>query len=395
MKIHEFQAKQILSAEGIPCPAGFVVESRSELAALADKLQEGTWIVKSQIHAGGRGKGTIVKHGADAGKGVRIARTSAAALAAAEEMLGGTLVTIQTGATGKVVNKVLVEEGVDISREYYLALIIDRENARVAIMASTEGGTEIEVVARERPEKIHTVLVDPLLGYREFHGRGLALKLGLGYPQVKQFARLVGNLYRVFMGRDCSLAEVNPLVLTGSGQLMAVDAKLNFDDNALYRHKGILELRDLAEEEPSEVEAAEARLNYIKLDGNIGCLVNGAGLAMATMDIIKEFGGEPANFLDVGGAATAENVARSFRIMLRDRVAGIFVNVFGGIVRCDVVAQGLVDALSQVDLTIPLVVRLEGNRRDEAVAILEGSELPLVTATDMKDGARRIVEACG
>ena len=394
MKIHEFQAKQLLSAEGIPCPTGFVIGSPDDLTGVADQLQEGVWIVKAQIHAGGRGKGKIVKYGVETGGGVTLTRSRSEALAAAQSMLGARLVTIQTGASGKVVGKVLIEEGVDIVEEYYLALIIDRENAAVAIMASTEGGTEIEKVASETPDKIHTELVDPLVGYREYHGRNLALKLGFAYPQVKEFARLTGNLYRAFMEKDCSLAEINPLVLTGSGQLMAVDAKLNFDDNALYRHKDILALRDLAEEEELEVEAARANLNYIKLDGNIGCLVNGAGLAMATMDIIKEFGGEPANFLDVGGAATADNVARSFNIMLKDQVAGIFVNVFGGIVRCDVVAQGLVDALSQVDLTIPLVVRLEGNRRAEAIAILEQSGLALVTATDMKDGAAKVVAAC-
>ena len=394
MKIHEYQAKGLFREVGIPCPEGHLVTSAAEIDAVAGQLTPGVWVVKSQIHAGGRGKGRISVDGVDVGGGVRVTANADAAIAAARGMLGGTLVTLQTGPAGKRVNRVLVEAGVDIASEFYLAAIIDRETERVAIMASTEGGTEIEEVARETPEKIHTVRIDPLLGYRSYHGRVLGLKLGFQGDVLKQFVKLVGNLYRLFVDRDCSLAEVNPLVLTTQDQLVAIDGKMNFDDNGLYRQADILALRDLDEEEPLEVEAAEFQLNYIKLDGNIGCLVNGAGLAMATMDIIHACGGTPANFLDVGGTATPENVARSFRIMLRDNVAGIFVNVFGGIVRCDVVASGLVEALSEVQLDIPLVVRLEGNRKDEAIALLAESGLPIITADNMKDGAMKIVRAC-
>jgi succinyl-CoA synthetase beta subunit len=394
MKIHEYQAKQLFRGSGIPCPEGHLVTTPAAIDALAPKLTPGVWVVKSQIHAGGRGKGRISLDGVDTGGGVRVTTSPEAAIAAAQSMLGGTLVTVQTGPAGKQVNRVLVEGGVDIASEFYLAAILDRETANVAIMASTEGGTEIEEVARETPEKIHTVRIDPLLGYRAYHGRVLGLKMGFQGDVLKQFVVLVGNLYKLFVGKDCSLAEINPLVLTGQDQLVAIDGKLNFDDNGLYRQADVLGLRDIGEEEPLEVEAAEFQLNYIKLDGNIGCLVNGAGLAMATMDIIKAFGGEPANFLDVGGTATPENVARSFRIMLRDQVAGIFVNVFGGIVRCDVVAQGLVEALGEVQLEIPLVVRLEGNRKDEAIALLAKSGLPIITADNMKDGAMKIVSAC-
>jgi succinyl-CoA synthetase beta subunit len=392
MKIHEHQAKSLFRSFGIPCPEGFVVTDAAGLDELPGKLGPGIWVVKSQIHAGGRGKGRISREGREVARGVQVARTPEEAVEMARTMFGGTLVTVQTGPLGKTVNRILVEAGVRIASEFYLAAIIDRESSKVAIMASTEGGTEIEEVARTTPEKIHTVRIDPLLGYKAYHGRTLGLKLGLEEGPLKQFTALVGNLYRLFVEKDCSLAEINPLVLTEEGDIVAIDGKLNFDDNGLFRHPDVVAMRDLSEEEPSEVD--EAKLSYIKLDGNIGCLVNGAGLAMATMDVIKLFGGEPANFLDVGGTATPENVARSFRIMLRDKVEGIFVNVFGGIVRCDVVAQGLVEALGQVELDIPLVVRLEGNRKEEAVALLAASNLPLITATDMKDGALKIVAAC-
>lgn len=394
MKIHEYQAKGLFREMGIPCPDGHVVTSPEEIDALESSLSPGVWVVKSQIHAGGRGKGRIYKDGTEVCRGVQVERSGQEALATARQMLGGTLVTIQTGSTGKTVNRVLVEAGVDIAAEYYLAAIIDRETSTMALMASTEGGTEIEEVAKQTPEKIHTVRIDPQLGFRSYHGRVLGLKLGLAGDQLKQFIGLVGRLYSLFVEKDCSLAEINPLIVTGAGDVMAIDGKLNFDDNGLYRQPELVALRDLSEEEPSEVEAAEAKLTYIKLDGNIGCLVNGAGLAMATMDVIKAFGGEPANFLDVGGTATPENVAKSFRIMLRDQVSGIFVNVFGGIVRCDVVAQGLVDALAEVKLEIPLVVRLAGNRMTEAVALLKESGLPIITADNMKDGAMKIVQAC-
>jgi len=394
MKIHEYQAKELFRKFSIPCPEGHVVGDQTELDTLEGALGVGVWVVKSQVHAGGRGKGKTYREGKECGRGVHVTRDGTEAIEKAREMLGSTLVTIQTGEKGKSVNKVLVEAGVDIAAEFYLAVIIDRETSTVAVMASTEGGTEIEVVARETPEKIHTIRIDPLLGYKEFHGRSLGLKLGLPATALRPFAALVGNLFRLFVEKDCSLAEINPLILTGAGEVMAIDGKINFDDNALFKHADIVQMRDLSEEEPSEVEAADAKLSYIKLDGNIGCLVNGAGLAMATMDTIKDSGGSPANFLDVGGTATPENVAKSFQLMLRDKVEGIFVNVFGGIVRCDVVAQGLVEALGSVELSIPLVVRLEGNRKDEAIKILKESGLPLITATDMKDGARKIVAAC-
>jgi succinyl-CoA synthetase beta subunit len=393
MKIHEFQAKRLLAAGGIPCPEGHVIHSDADSEKLKGALSDRLWVVKAQVHAGGRGKGRIYKDGNEVSRGVQLTHSEAEALAAAARMLGGKLVTVQTGEAGKIVHKVLVEKGVEIAAEFYLAIIVDRETSRVAVMASTEGGTEIEEVAALTPEKIHTEYIDPLLGFKGYHARNLASKLQLDPGQTRDFGGFVAALYNLFLEKDCSMLEVNPLVWTGE-QFLAVDAKVNFDDNALYRHPALLDMRDLSEEEPLEVEAAAVQLNYIKLDGDIGCLVNGAGLAMATMDTIKEFGGEPANFLDVGGTATAENVAKSFEIMLKDDVSGIFVNVFGGIVRCDVVAQGLVDALGSMELTIPLVVRLAGNRMREAVALLEKSGLPIITASDMKDGAEKIVAAC-
>jgi len=394
MKIHEYQAKQVLAAGGIPVPEAVPVTSCAQLDEVASKLGPGVWVVKAQVHAGGRGKGRVFRDGAEVGRGVTVTRSPQDALALARKLLGSTLVTVQTGSKGRVVNRVLIEKGVDIAAEYYLAVIVDRDHSRIALMGSSEGGTEIEEVARKTPEKIHTIGVDPLVGFRDFHARDLGLRMGLPAGAMKGFTRLVANLYKVFVDKDCSLAEINPLVLTRGGEVIALDAKLGFDDNALFRHADMAALRDLAEEEPLEVEAGDAKLNYIKLDGSIGCLVNGAGLAMATMDAIKDCGGEPANFLDVGGTATADNVALSFRIMLKDKVAGIFVNVFGGIVRCDVVAQGLVEALAKVELSIPLVVRLAGNRKDEAQEILLKSGLPIIRATDMRDGAEKIVAAC-
>jgi succinyl-CoA synthetase beta subunit len=395
MKIHEFQAKQLFKEYGVPCPEGITVCSRRGAQRIPSRLPEGRCVVKAQIHAGGRGKGRLMAAGVEKGRGVQVHAGPAPAAEAASAMLGCTLVTAQTGPAGRKVRQVLVEKAVEIKAELYLALVLDRESGRIALMASTEGGTEIEEVARKTLEKIHTVRVDPLLGYRQHHGRNLAVALRLPPAVADQLVDLAGRLYRLFLEKDCSLVEINPLVLTAGDRLMALDGKVNFDDNGLFRHPEVVELQDLNEEEPSEVEAAQARLSYIKLDGNIGCLVNGAGLAMATMDIIREFGGAPANFLDVGGTATAENVARSFQIMLKDKVAGIFVNVFGGIVRCDVVAQGLVEALSRIELEIPVVVRLQGNRKEEASQVLQTSGLPLTIVSDMKDGARKIVEACG
>lgn len=395
MKIHEYQAKALLREAGVSCPEGHAATSLAGMEALDGKLADGVWVVKAQVHAGGRGKGIAYRDGTEVGRGVQVKRSPGEALAAAKSLLGATLVTVQTGKKGKRIGRVLIERGVEIATELYLAFIVDRDNSRVALIGSSEGGTEIEEVARKSPEKIHTVGIDPLVGLKEYHARDMAIRLGIPVGSLPGFVSLATKLYGVFASKDCSLAEVNPLVITKSGAVIALDAKLGFDDNGLFRHPEVVALRDLDEEEPSEVEAADAKLNYIKLDGDIGCLVNGAGLAMATMDAVKECGGEPANFLDVGGTATADNVALSFRIMLRDKVKGIFVNVFGGIVRCDVVAQGLVEALSKVKLDIPLVVRLAGNRKDEAVAILAGSGLPIITADDMKDGAEKIVRACG
>ncbi|MFH1532861.1 MAG: ADP-forming succinate--CoA ligase subunit beta [Pseudomonadota bacterium] len=392
MKIHEYQAKQLFASFGIPVPKGVAIAEGTSVAEQLEGLRDGVLAVKAQIHAGGRGKGTLSLDGRNLGGGVVIVKGLAEARHAAEKMLGATLTTIQTGPDGKRVSKVLVEEGADIAHEYYLGMVVDRERECVAIMASTEGGTAIEEVAAQTPEKIHTEFVDPGVGLMAYQGRKLGFALGLSNAEVRAFVPFVQALYRVFTEKDASLAEINPLVKTGAGGFLALDAKLNFDDNALFRHPDIRELRDLAEEEPSETKADDYNLSYIKLDGNIGCLVNGAGLAMATMDIIKDVGGEPANFLDVGGTATPENVAVSFQLMLDDKVEGIFVNVFGGIVRCDVVAQGLVDALGGMELSVPLVVRLSGNRAAEAKQILANSGLPILAAESMEEGARLIVE---
>jgi len=392
MKIHEFQAKQVFASFGIPVPKGVAVADGESVAEQLEELRDGVLAVKAQIHAGGRGKGVLTRDGEDAGRGVVMVNDLAEARHAVENMLGATLTTIQTGPAGRRVGKVLVEEGADIAHEYYLGMVVDRERERVAIMASTEGGTSIEEVAAETPEKIHTEFVDSGVGLMGYQGRKLGFALGLSAAEVKVFTPFVRRLYRVFVEKDASLAEINPLVMTGDGAFVALDAKLGFDDNALFRHPEIRALRDLSEEEPSETTAADHNLSYIKLDGNIGCLVNGAGLAMATMDIIKEVGGEPANFLDVGGTATPGNVAVSFQLMLEDEVDGIFVNVFGGIVRCDVVARGLVDALGDMDLNVPLVVRLSGNRADEAKRILAESGLPILAAESMEEGARLVVD---
>jgi succinyl-CoA synthetase beta subunit len=394
MKVHEYQAKGLFKAYSIRVPESIVVTNEDRGEGKLEQLKDGIFAVKAQIHAGGRGKGTLTKGAQEVGRGVCIVKGKAEAKARAEEMLDATLVTIQTGPAGKLVNKVLIEEGVDIEHEFYLGMVIDRAKERIAIMASTEGGTEIEKVAAQTPHLIKTAFIDPLEGFSAYQGRKLGFSLGLSAAQVKGFVPFVSNLYKLFTQKDASLAEINPLVLNKDGDFIALDGKLSFDDNASYRQKALSLLRDLSEEEPSEVEADAANLSYIKLDGNIGCLVNGAGLAMATMDIIKEFGGAPANFLDVGGTATPKNVAISFKLMMEDKVGGIFVNIFGGIVRCDVVAQGLVDALGGMELKVPLVVRLAGNREEEARAILADSGLPIVLAKDMEDGARKIVDAC-
>ncbi len=387
MNIHEYQAKDIYRRHGIPVPKGSpafsVEEAEKAAAALIEETGSEVVVVKAQIHAGGRGK---------AG-GVKVVRGVEAAREAARELLGKTLVTHQTGPEGKTVHRLLVEQGLDIARELYLALVVDRESRRVAIMASTEGGVEIEKVAAETPERIVTVHVDPAVGVMPYQARRLAFGLGLQGKALKQFVRIVTKLGRLFEAEDCSLAEINPLVVTGEGDVVALDAKLNLDDNAAFRHPEWADLRDPNEEAATEREAREAGLSYIQLDGNIGCLVNGAGLAMSTMDIIKHYGGEPANFLDVGGGASKEAVTKAFSIILQSpSVEGIFVNIFGGIMKCDIIAEGVVAASREIGLKVPLVVRLAGTNVDKGKAVLEQSGLAIVPADTMADGARKIVE---
>ncbi|MEQ9641366.1 MAG: ADP-forming succinate--CoA ligase subunit beta [Alphaproteobacteria bacterium] len=384
MNIHEHQAKDVLAKFGVPVPKGEVAFSVDEAVAGAKKLPGPVWVVKAQIHAGGRGK---------AG-GVKLAKSLDEVKAHAADILGKTLVTHQTGPAGKEVQRLYVEDGCDIARELYVSALVDRVTGRVAIMASTEGGMDIEEVAAKTPEKIVTVHVDPAAGYQPHLGRQLGFALGLKDKQIGQAVAFFGAIYRAMQETDASLLEINPLVVTGAGDLLALDAKMNFDDNALYRHKDIASLRDLSEEDPSEAEASEHELNYIKLDGSIGCMVNGAGLAMATMDIIKLHGGEPANFLDVGGGATKERVTTAFKIILADpNVQGILVNIFGGIMRCDVIAEGVVAAAKEVSLDKPLVVRLEGTNVELGKKIMADSGLAIVSADDLGDAAAKIVKA--
>ena len=386
MNVHEHQAKEILGQYGVALLRGAVATTVAEAVDGARQLGGQVWVVKAQIHAGGRGKGG----------GVKLARSLAEVEAHATAILGMTLITHQTGPRGRLVKRLFVEQGCDIARELYLGAVIDRDSGRVALMASTEGGVEIEKVAAETPEKIVTVRIDPAAGYQPFHGRRLAFGLGLAGKQVGQAVKLIGGVYNALVEKDASLVEINPLVVTKAGELVALDAKMNFDDNALYRHADIAALRDPNEEEPAEAEASEASLSYIKLDGNIGCMVNGAGLAMATMDIIKLNGGEPANFLDVGGGATKERVTTAFKIILSDpNVKGILVNIFGGIMRCDVIAEGVVAAARELGLTRPLVVRLEGTNVALGKKIMAESGLPIVSADDLGDAARKIVAAIG
>ena len=386
MNVHEHQAKAILGQYGVTLLRGAVATTVAEAVDGARQLGGQVWVVKAQIHAGGRGKGG----------GVKLARSLAEVEAHATAILGMTLITHQTGPRGRLVKRLFVEQGCDIARELYLGAVIDRDSGRVALMASTEGGVEIEKVAAETPEKIVTVRIDPAAGYQPFHGRRLAFGLGLAGKQVGQAVKLIGGVYNALVEKDASLVEINPLVVTKAGELVALDAKMNFDDNALYRHADIAALRDPNEEEPAEAEASEASLSYIKLDGNIGCMVNGAGLAMATMDIIKLNGGEPANFLDVGGGATKERVTTAFKIILSDpNVKGILVNIFGGIMRCDVIAEGVVAAARELGLTRPLVVRLEGTNVALGKKIMAESGLPIVSADDLGDAARKIVAAIG
>ncbi|GIN94673.1 succinate--CoA ligase [ADP-forming] subunit beta [Siminovitchia terrae] len=383
MNIHEYQGKEILRKYGVSVPNGKVAFTVDEAVEAAKELGTAVTVVKAQIHAGGRGK---------AG-GVKVAKNLDEVRTYAEEILGKTLVTHQTGPEGKEVKRLLIEEGCDIKKEYYVGLVVDRATDRVVLMASEEGGTEIEEVAERTPEKIFKEVVDPLVGLTGFQARRIAFNINIPNELVGKAAKFMSSLYNAFVDNDCSIAEINPLVVTGDGNVLALDAKLNFDDNALFKHKDILEYRDLDEEDPKEIEASKYDLSYIALDGNIGCMVNGAGLAMSTMDIIKYYGGEPANFLDVGGGATAEKVTEAFKIILSDEaVKGIFVNIFGGIMKCDVIASGVVEAVKQVGLEVPLVVRLEGTNVNRGKEILNESGLNITAADSMADGAQKIVE---
>jgi len=382
MNIHEYQAKAVLKQYGVKVPEGYVAFTPDEAVEAAKKLGTPVTVVKAQIHAGGRGK---------AG-GVKIAKSLDDVRSYASELIGKTLVTHQTGPEGKEVKRLLVEQGCDIKKEYYIGLVVDRATGRVVMMASEEGGTEIEEVAAHTPEKIFKEVIDPSVGLAAFQARKLAYAINIPGPLVNKAVQFMTALYQAFVDKDCSIAEINPLVVTGDGEVMALDAKLNFDSNALFRHKDILELRDLDEEDEKEIEASKYDLSYVALDGNIGCMVNGAGLAMATMDIIKYYGGEPANFLDVGGGATEQKVTEAFKIILSDaKVKGIFVNIFGGIMKCDVIANGVVGAARQIGLDKPLVVRLEGTNVELGKKILNESGLNITAADSMADGAQKIV----
>ncbi|PXA85358.1 ADP-forming succinate--CoA ligase subunit beta [Nostoc sp. 3335mG] len=392
MNIHEYQAKELLAKFGVAVPAGHAAMSVDEAVAAAGKLPGPLYVVKAQIHAGGRGKGKFKELPAEAKGGVRLTKSLDEVKAAATEMLGNTLVTVQTGEHGKQVNRLYVTDGADIDKEYYLSMLVDRATGRIAMVVSTEGGMDIEAVAHDTPEKIQTIVIDPAEGFQPHHGRAAAFALKLTGDLNKQCVKLVEQLYNAFVATDMSMLEVNPLVETKDGKLLVLDAKVSFDSNALFRHKDILELRDVTEEDPAEVEASKYDLAYIKLDGDIGCMVNGAGLAMATMDIIKLNGMFPANFLDVGGGATTEKVTAAFKIILADpAVKGILVNIFGGIMRCDIIAEGIVTAAKEVNIQVPLVVRLEGTNVEKGKEILANSGLAIVPADDLGDAARKIV----
>jgi succinyl-CoA synthetase beta subunit len=393
MNIHEYQAKALLAKFAVPLLKGGVAYTRDEAMDVARKLATPVTVVKAQIHAGGRGKGRF-KDDPNGKGGVRVSKSIDEVGASAQAMLGHELVTKQTGPAGKTVKRLYIEEGCDIKRELYLSLLVDRAVGRISIIASTEGGMDIESVAHDTPEKIVKQSIDPASGYQSFDGRKIAFALGLSGKQVGKFVALLGALYKAFTELDCSLIEINPLVVTGTGDVIALDAKMNFDDNALERHQELEALRDLDEEDPSETEAAKYALNYVKLDGQIGCMVNGAGLAMATMDIIKLYGSSPANFLDVGGGATKERVTAAFKIILKDpNVEGILVNIFGGIMRCDVIAEGVVAAAREVNLHVPLVVRLEGTNVELGKKILKESGLKITSAENLADAAQKIVQA--
>jgi succinyl-CoA synthetase beta subunit len=388
MKIHEYQAKEILRTFGVATPRGFACFSVGEAMEAADKLEKlekgSPWVVKAQIHAGGRGKGG----------GVKVAKSLEEVKQCAEKMLGMRLVTRQTSAGGQVVRRLLIEQGVEISKEFYVGMLVDRANRRVCLMASAEGGMDIEEVAAKAPEKIKKAFIDPFSGLTATQAEDVAESIGIGQPAVKEAGELLQGLYRAYDATDASLVEINPLVMTSGDHVLALDAKMSFDDNALFRHPEIAPLRDLDEEDPAEIEASKYDLSYVSLDGNIGCLVNGAGLAMATMDIIKLYGGSPANFLDVGGGATAEKVAEAFKLMLRNpELRAILINIFGGIMKCDVIAEGVVAAAREVKLGVPLVVRLEGTNVELGKRILGESGLPIIRAANMGDAAEKVVAA--
>lgn len=393
MNIHEYQGKQLLSKYGVPVPRGHVAFTVEEAVKAAEELGGSVFVVKSQIHAGGRGAGRF-EDDPDGKGGVRVVKSIEEVRENAEQMLNHILITKQTGAAGKKVNRLYIEEGCDIARELYVGMLLDRETSRLTMMASTEGGMEIEEVAEATPEKILKVAIDPATGMLPFHARQLAFGLGLEGKQVSAAVKFMLSMYKAFTDLDCSIVEINPLVVTGSGDVIALDAKINFDDNALYRHKDVEAMRDESEEDPAELEAAKHELNYIKLDGSIGCMVNGAGLAMGTMDIIQLYGGRPANFLDVGGGATKERVTTAFKIILSDdNVEGILVNIFGGIMRCDIIAEGVVAAAREVSLKVPLVVRLEGTNVEQGKQIMADSGLPIISGDNLADAAAKIVKA--
>ena len=395
MNIHEYQAKELLAKFGVAVPKGIAAMSVEEAVAAAKQLPGPLYVVKSQIHAGGRGKGKFKELGPDAKGGVRLAFNLDEVEAHAKDMLGNTLVTVQTGEAGKQVNRLYITDGADIKQEFYLALLVDRATSRIAVVASTEGGMNIEDVAHDTPEKIHTITIDPASGLMPHHGRSVAKALGLTGDLAQQAQTVLAGLYAAFTGTDAEQIEINPLAVcegANGDELLVLDAKVGFDGNAMFRHKDLAELRDLTEEDPAEVEASEYDLAYIKLDGNIGCMVNGAGLAMATMDIIKLNGEFPANFLDVGGGASKEKVTAAFKIILKDpAVKGILVNIFGGIMKCDIIADGIVAAAKEVNLSVPLVVRLEGTNVQQGKDILANSGLPIVSANDLGDAAEKIV----
>ncbi|HWL30789.1 MAG TPA: ADP-forming succinate--CoA ligase subunit beta [Xanthobacteraceae bacterium] len=394
MNIHEYQAKALLREYGVPVPKGVAIYKADEAEAAAKQLGGPIWVVKSQIHAGGRGKGTFKEASAGDKGGVRLAKSIDEVKTYASQMLGATLVTVQTGAVGKQVNRLYVEEGSDIDKEFYLSALVDRETSRISFVVSTEGGMNIEDVAHETPEKIVTITIDPVTGVMPHHGRSVAKALNLSGDLAKQAARLVSQLYAAFIGKDMEMLEINPLVVTKQGNLICLDAKVSFDSNSLYRHPDVVELRDITEEDSKEIEASKYDLAYIALDGTIGCMVNGAGLAMATLDIIKLYGEEPANFLDVGGGASEEKVTAAFKIITADpNVKGILINIFGGIMKCDVIARGAIAAVKAVGLQVPLVIRLEGTNVEEGKRIIDESGLNVVSADDLDDAAQKIVKA--